>query len=221
MLLDEPLTSLDPDTAADIRAMLLEQLASSRVAALLVTHDVTDAAAPSRHLVILEDGRVTDDGPTRDVLAHPRTPFAATVAGLNRVVGTGSQGACVVKASEGPVRIGGAERGSVRDAQRATALFRPGDVRLELAAEESWTGALRIARGGEPHPGEWLARVVRFESTPTGARVLTEEPRVAVDVPADRLAELRLAPGDPVRLSVAAEDVRVLGPEEDMRRTPE
>ncbi|WP_119697714.1 ATP-binding cassette domain-containing protein [Microbacterium halotolerans] len=266
VLLDEPLTSLDPETAADIRAMLQEQLISSRVAALIVTHDVTDAAALGRRLLILEKGTVTQEGPTADVLARPETPFAATVAGLNRIVGTGSSGGCLVKASEGPVRIGGSDvadagggpvtaahgaphrralpagyesaddaehidgdaPSSTRDAQaaalertprrhahegrRVTALFRPSDVRLERAEDDSWTAALRLARDAEPEPGEWLARVVRFESTPSGARVVTENPRVAAEIPAERLAGLHLAPGDPVRLSVPADRVRIIGP---------
>ncbi|WP_105565093.1 ATP-binding cassette domain-containing protein [Microbacterium halophytorum] len=240
VLLDEPMAGLEPGEASEIRALLQEQLVATRVAALVVTHDVTDAAALGRRLLVLEGGQITQEGDAADVLARPATPFAAGIAGLNRVVGTGSRGGCLVKASEGPVRIGGGDpalespapephrpswhghelphgyesTGEVPTAsgegQRVTALFRPSDVTLELAPDTSWTGALKLAREAEPQPGEWLARVVRFESDPSGARVVTDQPRVIAEIPAARLAGMHLAPGDPVRLSVPPERVRII-----------
>ena len=52
--------------------------------------------------------------------------------------------------------------------------------------------------------------MTRLEQTPAGVRVRTAQPEVSVDVAADRAAELGLAPGVAVRLSVAAEDVRIV-----------
>jgi len=233
VLLDDPLATLDPVTASELRTLLHERLMSSRIAALLFTRDVTDVAALARRVFILERGRVTQEGATADVLTQPATPFAAEAIGVNRVVGTGASGGCLVKASEGPVRIGGDGPGgevrantvrtttsalaipagpppAEREGKRVVALFRPNDVRLAPAGDASWTGALRLAREAEPEPGEWLARVVRLDSAPDGALVVTDAPRVAAWVPADRVARLRLAPGDPVRLSVPAHRVRIV-----------
>lgn len=210
LLLDEPLTGLDAETAADIRAVLREQLASTRTTALVVTHDAFDAAALARHVVVIEDGRVTQRGPVRRVLEAPATRFVAAVAGLNRVHGTAQDGLWRAEGVDGDVRLAAAQPAGAVDRAAVVAVFRPADVRLARAGESTWTGALRIARQ-QPHPvGEWLARVVRLEPTPGGARVHTTKPDVIVDVPAAQLAALSLAPGDPVRLEVDSADVRLI-----------
>lgn len=212
LLLDEPLTALDAETAGDIRALLHDQLLHSRTTAIIVTHDAVDAASLASRLVLIEDGAVTQEGPVRFVLTEPATRFAASVAGVNRLVGravdgrwaTATAGTAVVLAAHDAQSAAAA---SVEGAE-LTALVRPGDVRLAPAPETSWTGALRLAREAEPDVGSWFARVVRLEQTPAGARVHTAEPAVAVDVRADAIADLGLAPGVVVRLSVHAADVR-------------
>ncbi|WP_298865704.1 ATP-binding cassette domain-containing protein [uncultured Microbacterium sp.] len=81
LLLDEPLTSLDPATADGIRSLLREELAETGTTAVLATHDATDAVALADRLVVLEAGRITADGAPDDVLARSATPFIAAVAG--------------------------------------------------------------------------------------------------------------------------------------------
>ena len=86
--------------------------------------------------------------------------------------------------------------------------MRPGSVELRRAAGDTWTAALRLT--AEPEAGSRLARVVRLEQTPAGARVHTADPAVAVDVPADAVAALGLTAGAPVRLRARPADVRLL-----------
>lgn len=88
LLLDEPLTSLDTETAADIRQMIRDQLVATRTTAVVATHDAVDSVSLADRLVVVEDGRVTQAGPVRDVLAAPASRFVAAVSGLNRVVGS-------------------------------------------------------------------------------------------------------------------------------------
>jgi len=212
LLLDEPLTAIDAETAGDIRALLHDQLAATRVTTLLVSHDAVDAASLAARLVIVEEGRVAQEGPVREVLSIPATRFAAVAAGVNRVIGVARGGRWV--SPDGEVVLAarsgrGTGRPAVADGEPLAALFRPAAVRLERPEELTWTAALRL-RDVEPSPaGEWLARVVRLEQTPAGARVHTAEPAVAVDLAADDVAALGLAPGVPVRLRVAAADVRI------------
>ncbi|WP_345750463.1 sulfate/molybdate ABC transporter ATP-binding protein [Microbacterium rhizophilus] len=210
LLLDEPLTGLDAETAADTRAVLHEQLSSTRTTTLVVTHDAFDAAALARQVVVIEGGRVMQRGPVRQVLEAPATRFVAAVAGLNRVRGTADGGVWTAPGVDGDVRIAGETPATEADRAPLVAVFRPADVRLSRAGETTWTGALRVARD-EPHPiGEWLGRVVRLEPTPGGARVHTTKPDVVVEVPAAQLAALALAPGDPVRLALDGADVRLM-----------
>lgn len=214
LLLDEPLTALDPATAGDVRAMLHEQLTSTRSTALIVTHDAVDAAALATRLVVVEGGAVSQEGEVADVLARPATPFIATVSGLNRIEGVAHRGAWWARGVTPEVLIETADASSRSAAQSEgaplAAVFRPSAVRLERAPESSWTGALRLAETEESTPGTWLGRVVRIERTPIGARVHTLAPAVAVDMPADAVATLGLAPGQPVRLRVDPRDVRLL-----------
>ncbi|WP_051191920.1 ABC transporter ATP-binding protein [Microbacterium luticocti] len=80
LLLDEPLTSLDAATAAEIRALLREQLADTGTTALVATHDAQDAASLATRLIVLEGGAIAQAGPVHAVLGNPATPFVAAVA---------------------------------------------------------------------------------------------------------------------------------------------
>lgn len=212
LLLDEPFTALDTETAGDLRALLHEQLHATRSTTVIVTHDAVDAAALAHRLLIVEGGVLTQQGPVRDVLSAPATRFAAAVAGTNRLLGVAHDGGWWARTADTEVLLRAADAAS-RDAAREdgaplAALVRPGAVRLERVAEESWTGALRLVDDAAPQPGSWLARVGRLEQTPAGARVHTADPAVAVDVAAEAVAELGLVPGLPVRLRVDPGDVR-------------
>lgn len=81
LLLDEPLTSLDPAIAADIRALIAEQVRAAGVTTLLVTHDRADALALADRLCLIEDGAVTQSGAVAEVFAAPVTAFGRVIAG--------------------------------------------------------------------------------------------------------------------------------------------
>ncbi|MFS0731950.1 ATP-binding cassette domain-containing protein [Microbacterium sp. 1P10UB] len=234
LLLDEPLTSLDPETAGDIRAMVAEQLVHAHATAVVVTHDVVDAAAMAGRLAVLEAGRVVQEGTVRAVLAAPATRFVAALAGVNRVEGALRDGrwhaafpagdvvltgtvaaafapgsapaAAAAAAASGP---GSAPAPALPDGTPVAATFRPSDVRLATITDSTWTGVLRRAELERPVPGEWSARVVRLEQLPGAVRVHTAEPAVAVDVAVDEAAELGLRLGSAVRLHVRERHVRL------------
>ncbi|MFL4477794.1 sulfate/molybdate ABC transporter ATP-binding protein [Paeniglutamicibacter sp. ORCA_105] len=86
LLLDEPMAALDIHAAPLMRRLLKHVLADR--SAIIITHDILDALMLADKVVILENGRVTESGPTRQVLGRPRSRFAAGLAGLNLVTGT-------------------------------------------------------------------------------------------------------------------------------------
>jgi molybdate transport system ATP-binding protein len=206
VLLDEPLVALDPETASAIREMLREQLAG--VTTVAVTHDAVDAVALADRLLVVERGRMRQDGAVREVLAAPASGFVASIGGLVRVEGVAEAGAWQGHG----VRLDSSDPAS-RECARASgaplaAVFRPGDVRVVAI------GAGRLDGGGGAGPvggagvesdaGGWEAVVTRREPTPAGVRV--HAGWCAVDVPVAMAADL--APGTAVRLRVAPEDVR-------------
>ena len=214
LLLDEPLTSLDTETASDIRTLLREQLAMTMTSTVLVTHDAFDAAALAHRMIAIEDGRVTQRGPVRDVLARPETAFVASAAGLNRLPGTVADGAWTGESFGMAVRLESADDDQLDDGDAVVAVFRPADARIARAEESTWTGALRLARS-DAAEDEWLVRVDRLEPAPGGARIHVSEPDFAIDVPSAQVAALGIAAGDPVRVSVPAEHVRLIPEQRD------
>lgn len=83
LLLDEPLSALDPDTRARTRSDLAARLTAYDGVTVLVTHDPLDALTLADHLVFVEDGRVTQTGTPAEVLREPRSAYVGTVVGLN------------------------------------------------------------------------------------------------------------------------------------------
>lgn len=187
VLLDEPLVALDPETAGDIRRMLRDQLGSTTTVA--VTHDAADAVALADRLIVVEAGRVTQEGAVREVLAAPASGFVASIAGVNRLVGVAHGGSW----RSGDVRLSSADPASralaAADGTALAAVFRPGDVRIAEADGEV---------------NSWTAVVTRFEPTVAGVRMHTD--RGAVD---RQLADTRtFAVGDRIRLRVGPSLVR-------------
>jgi molybdate transport system ATP-binding protein len=86
LLLDEPMAALDIHAAPLLRRLLKKVLAGRR--AIIITHDVLDALMLADRVIVLEGGRIAEEGPTRQVLQRPRSRFAAGLAGLNLISGT-------------------------------------------------------------------------------------------------------------------------------------
>jgi molybdate transport system ATP-binding protein len=88
LLLDEPLAALDVQTRAAVRGELRAILADLTIPTLLVTHDYADALVFRERIVIMDGGRVVQDGPHAALLSHPRSRFVADFTGINYFEGT-------------------------------------------------------------------------------------------------------------------------------------
>lgn len=191
LLLDEPMAALDVAVAPALRQTLRRVLAART--AVLVTHDVLDALLLADRVVVLEAGRVVEDGPTDEVLSRPRSPFAARIAGLNMVAGTWDDGA--VRGPGGVAVHGLAAETGPSPGDRAVAVFRPSAVSV-----------FRAAPGGSPRNS--LA-VTITELEPLGDQVRVRAGDLAADVTLPSVAELDLAPGVRVVFAVKASEVSV------------
>jgi molybdate transport system permease protein len=81
LLLDEPMSALDVRVASDLRRLLRTVLADRTT--ILVTHDVVDALTLADRALVMNRGRIVEQGSPRDLIERPRTPFMAQLAGLN------------------------------------------------------------------------------------------------------------------------------------------
>lgn len=90
LLLDEPLSALDPRSRPKVRRFIVDWLARYRFRALIVTHDPADAAALADELVVLERGAVVQAGSVSDITVRPATEFVAALTPglLDRTPGT-------------------------------------------------------------------------------------------------------------------------------------
>ena len=184
LLLDEPMAALDVSVAPALRRMLRRVLAGRTV--LIVTHDILDAFTLADRVVVLDGGRIVDQGPTRDVLERPRSAFTAGLAALSLLVGVRSQrGIRLADGSE----ISGASDLAVGAA--AAAAVRPSAVRVSLD-EPAAANRLR---------GEVL------DLEPRGDLVRVRSDRLAADLAPALVADLDLAPGAAVWFAFDESDV--------------
>jgi molybdate transport system ATP-binding protein len=100
LLLDEPLAALDARTRLEVRAQLRRHLAEFEAVAVLVTHDPLDAMVLADRLVVVEDGRVVQEGVPSDIARHPRSDYIARLVGLNLY--RGRSDGHVVRLDSGP-----------------------------------------------------------------------------------------------------------------------
>jgi molybdate transport system ATP-binding protein len=75
LLLDEPLAALDAETRTTLRPELRDHLRTSGIPTLMVTHDPDDARLIADHIVVLEAGRITQQGALSDLAADPRSAY--------------------------------------------------------------------------------------------------------------------------------------------------
>jgi molybdate transport system ATP-binding protein len=189
LLLDEPLASVDVAARADLRHVLRAELARYPGTRLVVTHDPLEAAALADRLIVLEEGRITQQGPLVEVTARPRSPWVATMVGLNLFSGVAdhttvrlANGALVATATtaDGPTFV------AIRP--KAVVLHRE---QPEGSARNVWRGeATGLYLNGD------RARI----------RVAGPVPLIA-EVTAAAVAELHLADGGPIWASVKATDI--------------
>jgi molybdate transport system ATP-binding protein len=195
LLLDEPLSALDATTRAAVRRDLHDYLSSHEGVRVLVTHDPLEAMALADRLVILEEGRIVQEGTGAEITAHPRSAYAAALVGVNLLEGS---------VDAGEVRIDRTIRlrvaGPVGGTDAVFAVVHPRSVSLHRARPE---GSARNVWAGEAESVDAEGDRVRVRVRLSAAVVLVAEVTPSASI------ELRLAEGGPVWASVKASEVSV------------
>lgn len=191
LLLDEPLSALDVAVAPAVRQTLRRVLADRT--AVVVTHDALDALLLADRVVVLEGGRVVEDGPTTDVLARPRSAFAAQIAGLDLVRGTWDDG---VRTQAGDLVRGLVSGPAPGSGDPVVAVFRPAAVSV-----------YRTPPGGSPRNA--IEVTVTDLEPRGGGQVRVRAGELAADVTTYAVADLDLVHGTRVTFSVKASEVAI------------
>ena len=226
LLLDEPMAALDIHSAPLLRRLLKRVLAGRP--AIIITHDVLDALMLADRVVILENGRIAEEGPTRAVLERPRSAFAAGLAGLNLLSGTvaGEQavtggGTMTGHGTTGGTAAGGGTRSG--DAARSGDIVLAGDLEVHGRHDEL-SGPLTA---GEPGVAVFPPSAVSVFLTdahgsprnsfavaitdlePHGDRIRVRAGGLAADITPSASADLGLVPGMTVYFVVKAAAVSI------------
>src|SRR5471030_1687710 len=83
ILLDEPLSNLDAKLREEARAFLRELIVRLGLSALMVTHDQAEAMAISDRILLLNNGKIAQQGTPQSMYETPDTLFTAEFMGSN------------------------------------------------------------------------------------------------------------------------------------------
>ena len=86
LLLDEPLSALDPFLRIRMREELRSLQREVGITFIHVTHSQAEAMALSDLIIVMNDGRIEQSGPPRDVFENPATTFVAQFIGGHNVL---------------------------------------------------------------------------------------------------------------------------------------
>lgn len=110
LLLDEPLSALDPFLRVRMREELKRLHRDIGITFIHVTHSQTEAMALADLAVVMNQGRIEQAGPPRELFNRPRTAFVARFIGGHNVIEggvVGDAGRCAVRADR--ILLGGAD----------------------------------------------------------------------------------------------------------------
>ena len=84
LLLDEPLGALDPLVRSSLQKDLKQIFARLKQTAILVTHDMGEAAYLADEIVLLNEGRIVQRGSAADLRDHPASEFVSEFINAQR-----------------------------------------------------------------------------------------------------------------------------------------
>ena len=220
LVLDEPMAALDVTARQEMRRLVARRCAEEGLTLLLVTHDVLDLTALAEDVVVLDRGRVVEQGPTARVLSAPRSDFVAHLTGTAVLTGVvdGDAEAPGLRLPSGQV-VHGRPREDATDGHVGEQghrddhdeVLHPGAPGIALVPPDA-VALYRRAPHGSPR-NVLTGRVTGLERS--GALVsvrleLEEGQRLSAAVTAGAVAELGITEGREVCCVIKAVQVRIL-----------
>jgi putative spermidine/putrescine transport system ATP-binding protein len=152
LLLDEPLSALDPFLRVKMRAELQRWHRDLGMTFVHVTHSQEEAMALADLVVVMNHGRIEQQGSAREVFEQPRTEFVARFIGSHNIIETPT-GKVAVRSDR--ITLAAPANGEV-SVNVAAIEYQGSSVQVHLVADSA-----RIdAEGSDPeadNPGRWVA----------------------------------------------------------------
>jgi putative spermidine/putrescine transport system ATP-binding protein len=132
LLLDEPLSALDPFLRVKVREELKRLQRELGISFIHVTHSQDEAMAMADLMVVMEDGRIRQAGAPREVFERPVNAFIARFIGGHNVLPS-DRGLIAVRADR--CRLGGADARPHFSGRVAAVEYQGATVRVALTAD--------------------------------------------------------------------------------------
>jgi molybdate transport system ATP-binding protein len=216
LLLDEPLSALDAKTRLDVRAHLRRHLDQFTGPVLIITHDPLEAMIMADRLLVIENGRVVQQGSPAQVASQPATQYVARLVGLNLYTGT-----LEVATRRVYLDAGGTFTVTLSEDDPTAASPDGQSTRPVLVGHRPSAITIHTARPTHASPRNvWNGTVTALEQLTDRVRVQVDAtPPALVDISAAAVTDLRLRPGTEVWLSAKATETEAY-PDPGTHRKP-
>jgi sulfate transport system ATP-binding protein len=184
LLLDEPFGALDASVRKDLRQWLRNLHHDLNVTSIFVTHDQEEAMEVASQVVVLNHGRIEQQGSPGDIYDHPANAFVSRFIGQTNVFYLEEQD------------VDWLQTAGLTNAQRQgkIAHVRPHDIIIEKSIADTDDGFVTLK--------DWqhLGSLIRIELVKNGSNGSTAS--VYAEMPNDQFRRLRLNKGDKVDLKI-------------------
>ncbi|HEY1188994.1 MAG TPA: sulfate/molybdate ABC transporter ATP-binding protein [Gemmata sp.] len=134
LLLDEPFGALDAKVRAELRDWLRRLHDELHVTSIFVTHDQEEAFEVSDRVVVLNKGRIEQDGTPIEVFEHPKNEFVIDFLGNVNKLPVRVEGGRALLGDTGTVELPARLFGASADG-RTDAYVRPHELDISRTAE--------------------------------------------------------------------------------------
>lgn len=199
LLLDEPLSALDPRTQENARELLLDLHKKTNLTVLHITHDQTEARIMADRIAVVMDGKLVQVGTPEDIFENPVDSQVASFVGFENVL----KGR-VLSVDRGLLRIETGEAvidasGDMEAGDPVHAFLRPENIALSKTSTQS---SIRNSLPGRVTEVWILGALVRVKvdcGVPLNALITRQSAE-----------EMKISPGVPVYAQFKASSVHVL-----------
>ena len=204
LLLDEPLSALDAKVRRVLRSEIRKLQKSLGITSIMVTHDQEEALTMADHIVVLDKGRVVQQGPPAEIYDRPATPFVASFVGSMNFLDVTSEGNGRFRFLDHDLILDKA-CGDIAAKGKATIAIRPEAVQV-VAANSAGPGA---------SPSNIIGASIDWVEFLGGKCLLTLAPspdspvKLNAEIPARALHDLTLEVGARVGVVLPADAFRI------------
>ncbi|HKV41649.1 MAG TPA: ABC transporter ATP-binding protein [Blastocatellia bacterium] len=190
LLLDEPLAALDLKLRKQMQIELKGLQRRVGISFVYVTHDQEEALTMSDRIVVMNSGKIEQEGASREIYERPVNEFVADFIGVSNIIEgtvislTGTTVTLAIAGSRFDARVDDGTV-SIRAGDKARVMVRPEKITLRARTD-----------GEDGLPGKVESATYLGERTKLGVRVtddclvlVLEQNRDSADNPADRLGQ--------------------------------